>query len=392
MSFLNVPKHYIIILVFLIFFLPKTNAQIKFEPGYIINNDNKKIECLVKNQDWVYAPESVAIKANPGDRAQLKAISEIKEFSIPGQFRYIRTTVDIDQLSDLLDDNEMSDIPDPVWKKQTVYLKVLVQGEITLLVYEKTNFTRFFYQLKNRDPQQLIYKRYRPAESLNFKYNKEYIHQLQQISSCKTISENDINQVAYTQNDLVNYFMDINDCMGNPGFVYKRKKQHWFYLKPIIGYNFGSFATGNSLDTSVSNVTFKSSANFMAGLEFEFILPFNTNEWSFPVDISSFSYNATGTKSNGTAAVINYNTIDISGGFRHYFFLNDDFKILLDLRYTKDIKVRIGSLSAGAGLGYKKIYLSTELFLKKRMDDPYDYFSDHRKFKVWSVSLKYAIF
>lgn len=33
-----------------------TNAQIIFEKGYYITNDDQKIDCFIKNNDWKYNP------------------------------------------------------------------------------------------------------------------------------------------------------------------------------------------------------------------------------------------------------------------------------------------------------------------------------------------------
>ena len=44
----------VIMLLFLI--VTESFGQIKYEKGYFINNENKKIECLIKNKDWKNNP------------------------------------------------------------------------------------------------------------------------------------------------------------------------------------------------------------------------------------------------------------------------------------------------------------------------------------------------
>jgi hypothetical protein len=34
-------------------------SQINFEKGYFYNNENKKIECLIKNNDWLNNPTQI---------------------------------------------------------------------------------------------------------------------------------------------------------------------------------------------------------------------------------------------------------------------------------------------------------------------------------------------
>ncbi|MGL6126113.1 MAG: hypothetical protein ACRC05_03280, partial [Chryseobacterium artocarpi] len=43
-------------------------AQVKYEKGYIINNDNVKTEVLIKNKGWVSNPDSFSYKKD--DNAQ----------------------------------------------------------------------------------------------------------------------------------------------------------------------------------------------------------------------------------------------------------------------------------------------------------------------------------
>lgn len=46
------------------------NAQINFEKGYFISNDNEKIECLIKSIDWKNNPTEFKYKLNEKQTCQ----------------------------------------------------------------------------------------------------------------------------------------------------------------------------------------------------------------------------------------------------------------------------------------------------------------------------------
>ena len=42
-------------------------SQIKFEKGYIIFNNDKKIDCLIKNDGWLNIPKRIVYKISEND-------------------------------------------------------------------------------------------------------------------------------------------------------------------------------------------------------------------------------------------------------------------------------------------------------------------------------------
>ena len=39
-------------------------AQVKFEKGYFIDSQNKKVECLIKNKDWIGSPSEIELSCS----------------------------------------------------------------------------------------------------------------------------------------------------------------------------------------------------------------------------------------------------------------------------------------------------------------------------------------
>ena len=71
-------------------------GQIVFNKGYFINNRNEKIECLIKNYDWMYNPVKIEYKLQDASDIVTAGIDSIKEFGINDFSRFVRAEVKID--------------------------------------------------------------------------------------------------------------------------------------------------------------------------------------------------------------------------------------------------------------------------------------------------------
>ncbi len=78
------------------------NAQIAFEEGYIIKNNNQKINCLIKNKDWKNNPSQFQYKTSIDSDVYIGKLDSIKEFSVNNKLKYIRSKVKIDKSSNNL--------------------------------------------------------------------------------------------------------------------------------------------------------------------------------------------------------------------------------------------------------------------------------------------------
>jgi hypothetical protein len=77
-------------------------AQIRFEEGYLINNDDQKTECLILNLDWQKNPTYFVYKLDKDGELDTGKLVNVKEFGVYGYSRFIRTEVEIDRsLEDL---------------------------------------------------------------------------------------------------------------------------------------------------------------------------------------------------------------------------------------------------------------------------------------------------
>mgnify|MGYP001319545011 FL=1 len=133
-----------IIFYFLLAISFTTSAQITFEHGYYINNEGLKVDGLIKNLDWVYNPVQFDFKKSINAPINNIELQDIKEFGIDGGSKYIKKTVDIDKSSN--DIVSLTSYRIPTFEKETVLLKVLIEGSASLYQYQEQNLIRFFYE------------------------------------------------------------------------------------------------------------------------------------------------------------------------------------------------------------------------------------------------------
>lgn len=320
-------------------------AQIKFEKGYFINNSGEKKEVLIKNMGWRNNPVNFEYKTDDSPEIKKGDINNVKEFSIDGEDRYIRTTVMIDRSSTNLNSLSYNKAPD--LKSETVFLKYIIEGKAELFYYENSDLRKFFYSIDKSEPEQLIYKRYYVDEG-NLGYNEDYKKQIEENLKCGTTGLQ-LENINYTANDLKKIFNQYNQCSGQQSTDYTNSdsKKNIYHLNIRPGINFSSFETTHHYNFESMNTDFGPYTSFRLGLELEYILPFNKNKWAIFIEPNYQYYKSSKDiiENEGTLfeykynAKIDYKSIEIPLGIRHYLFLNDRSKIFLNAAYAVGINL-----------------------------------------------------
>src|SRR5690606_33830659 len=158
------------------------------------------------------------------------------------------------------------------FKKEELFLKVLIEGKSNLYEYNDLNLKRFFYSSQNAKVEQLIFKSYKTPDNSIGKNNR-YKQQLWTDLKCPDFKMSKIESVAYNKNDLVKYFTDYSECF-NKDLTYFESKQkgHSFNLNISPRLNSSSLSISNN---NFKTINFDNELAFGIGLEAEFILPFN---------------------------------------------------------------------------------------------------------------------
>ena len=379
-------------------FIMKCNSQISFVEGYYINNSNQKINCLIKNVDWKNNPQEFEYQKTEQAEKKILKIKSVKEFGINNVSKYIRSIVNIDRSGSHRDN--LSKIKNPIFKKEELFLKVLIEGDASLLLYNDKSITRYFYKTTNKDIEQLVFKEYKITES-KIGSNNEFRRQLYNNLNCSGISTEDVMDIDYKKESLLKFFTKYNNCINSKYVNFEEKqKKDLFNLSIRPGLNSSSLSISNL--SSSTNPNYDNQLTFRLGLEFEFILGFNKNKWAVILEPTYQYFKA---ESNATAylrdANIDYSSIELPIGIRHYLFLNDNSKIFINSAVIYDILInkKVGTLNAssqvnlavGVGYNYKNRY-SLELRTQTNKDILKEYQYLGSDYKTISIIFGYSIF
>jgi hypothetical protein len=380
-------------------------GQVLFEKGYFIDNENNRIECLIKNYDWKNNPKEFEFKTDKSDEIQKAGISSVKEFGISGFSKYVRANVKIDRST--TDISRLSNSNDPEWSEELLLLKVIVEGKASLYHYEEKSLSRFFYSVVDSVIQQLIYKEYLTEDNTVGVINK-FRQQLWIDVRCGKNDQAGYDRIYYEKKSLEKYFINYNMCINEEYKVYKKsEKSDLFNLKISPGVTLASISIWNNIESS-KNTLFESQWSFRLGVENEFLMPFNKNKWAFIIEPFYEYFNSSVQNKYGTIT-IHYNSIEFPLGFRHYFFLNKDIKIFpnvlyipgMAINFNSDIKIdysyaapkeikTANSFAFGAGISYKN--LSSEVRYYTNRDILLGYSNWFSSYKRISIIVSYTIF
>ena len=313
-------------------------SQISFEKGYYIDNANQKINCFIKNIDWVNNPKEFEYKRLLSEEPTKISISSVKEFGVYKHLKFVRKIVNIDRSFRGL--KKLSYDRNPLFKEEQLFLKVLFEGKSNLYVFVEGNLKKYFYTKDNSDVEQLIFKKYKVSET-RVKDNNRFRQQLWNNLKCSSIKIDKVESLKYKKNDLINFFTEYNECHNVKLISYeKRKKRDLFNLTIRPRLNNSSL----TLENSVANNTFSfdNYTGFGVGLEAEFILAYNKNKWSILIEAIYQQYKSKGitddTNVGGGKIIseLDYNSIELPIGLRHYFFINNNSKFFTNASLVFD--------------------------------------------------------
>lgn len=256
-------------------------------------------------------------------------INTVKEFGITNISKYVRYNVDIDKSSNLVD--ELDSNKNPIFQKEEVFLKVLVEGKSNLYSYQNKGLVRYFFNETLTDIKQLIHKSYLTDTGLVSK-NNEFRRQLWNTLKCSGISMDQLTELDYEKSELIDFFIKYNECTGSEFINYQKKqKKGLFNLTLRPGIKSSSLVLEGPVREPFNfdeGLTY-----FRFGLEAEYILGFNNNKWAiileptyqnFESEAVIISNRTTGEES---LAKINHESIQVNLGLRHYMFLNKNLKL-----------------------------------------------------------------
>lgn len=328
-----------VFLLLMIVWTSLSYSQTNFEKGYFINESNEKISCLIKNLDWKNNPIQFEYKISENAEMEQASIKTVKEFGVDGVSKYVRAKVGLDRSSNKIDNLDYNRNPD--FSEEILFLKVQVEGQASLYLYEDVGLKRFFYNVNDSEIVQLVYKTYLSDKKIA--YNNLFRQQIFRDLKCLDESNMKTDKLRYHKNDLQRAFVIYNQCNNADYFIYNQKQnQDLFNLTIRPGLSMSSLSVSNP-QLSSRDTDFDEEIAYRIGAEFEFIMPFNNNKWSVFLEPTYQNYKSEKTITTTSVAggildvTANYESVELATGVRHYLFLNKDSKIFIDATYIFDV-------------------------------------------------------
>ncbi|MGW1455412.1 hypothetical protein ACWBC2_10530 [Salegentibacter agarivorans] len=370
-----------------------------FQPGYFIDNEGEKIECLIDNPEAIKNPEGFQYKLSQNDEIKDKSIEEVKVFEILNTpYKFERAIVNLDLSKD--DHKNLDDKRDPNYTLDTLFLQVAIEGKASLYSYKSKNLpARFFYSMDKGKIEPLIFKKYL-VDDTKIRTNNRYKQQLINNLECHSIDPVQFSNLKYKDNSLIEIFTKYNNCQEEKfvNFTDKRRKGEWnlavkagVYYSAIKFVQMGSFSNEQDSDSFLSP---------RLGVEIEYIFPFLNNKFSI-LSSPSFQYSKTSnetliykkgfTPSNPDAwagekedLFIDYSRIIIPLGIRYYYHLEKDINLYLQGAAVANI------LTDPSG-AYNLENFQSNFTFKKTIADPNIDLGTGIRYKKMSLEIIYSI-
>lgn len=218
-------------------------AQDDFLPGKIYLENGSVLEGLVESKIWNRNPEKINFKTQ--SETTVYKFNELKRVEV-GNFIFEKAAIKYEVSSS--NPKQLTDSPILEFALDTVFLRVIIEGPKSLLMFKTKQGKPQFY-IKHENQITLLEHRFYLArtEGLVLRENKRYINQLVDLlGDCPTITQN-LNGLSYKEEPIERLFKKYFECINySPSFTIKREK-----TKIAWGVNLG-----------LTNTTFNGEGNF----------------------------------------------------------------------------------------------------------------------------------
>ncbi|HZB13139.1 MAG TPA: hypothetical protein VE467_08935, partial [Chryseolinea sp.] len=260
----------ICISLFSVFISFSTLAQKSFQKGYFIDNEGTRTECYINEKEWSRDPKTFSYKVGQGN-AMLGSVRTVKEIGI-GETRYLRFEVQVDQSSSNRD--SITENSSPKWKRDTLFLSVLVDSKADLFYCKRNGEDRFFFRVDDGPVTQLVHKLYRitgsSTQQPRIATNNAYKNQLKNDVNCRQFSDEKLKGLYYNIGVLVTFFKQQNECWGGEITTSDAMDHGMLHIKLAPGL---SFAHAEGYAAGEKYQDYEPGTGFRLGVDFEFSLP-----------------------------------------------------------------------------------------------------------------------
>lgn len=374
----------ILITIFCLFVWTGAISAGDYRGGYIVTNLGDTILGYVDYKDWEVNPESVVFTLVLGPIGKTFYINELQGFGVKNKI-YRRNIVEIDKSP--LKRRDLNHSEEPEMISDTVFLKVLVDGDKMLYYLGDENEKKHFFIGPEGQIETLIYDRYltdikgEPPVAVNSSYRDQLIRYLQ---DCPTIGEV-VQLVEYTDEDLIDLFKYHSRCSDSPidySLKLNKAELEWglliggtYTLFDIRGDNHAFQDLVRAEYSHSSDISFGMNCNILFPMRGRSILSFNNEFLYTSYFVSSYSQ----TTETGDLVSSHYTEFDNSyinwnlmlryyypiGSFNIYSNMGYSIGYAIDLNSYKKVEAYYGSTSTlkeGAAIKHPDEFESGYLF------------------------------
>lgn len=312
-------------------FLIVTNnvfSQVITDNGYFVLNSGEKVNAQILVEVKHKMPKN--FKYIRDGKTLTVPSSDIKELSVRN-LKYIRKIVQLDVSSNL---NNISIGKEPSYESKSLLLRVLLEGEVGLYVYESEEYYQFFL-MKDAKIIPLIYKKYKADGKI--KKNKSFRNQIAKLSTCNS----KLSKLKYKERNLKKFFKTELECqnkkytdLSKQPFTYKEI----INITPRIGYQTNNGIYGATEFPGVISTDF-SASSISYGIEGEVLLPFLNRNFSAVAGLDFMNINEVNIYTNNGSPQYSgnishdYNVIEFFTGIRYHYAIDTSNSVFVGLRY-----------------------------------------------------------
>lgn len=207
------------------------SAQKNFQPGYVVTLKGDTVSGFIDYKEWNFTPTSIIFKSSDNNSDQKEyTVSDLSFCQITEKEAYRRAIVKIS-----LHPAKLNNIGgrDTSWKTDTVFLKVLYPGKLSLFSYEDKIKERFYILEEGRgQPEELLMREYMKEGSMSLVSENMYKDQLKAIMyRLNRYSDNlstRIEEAAYEIRDLKKIVQLLNRDEGKEMALKEKSHTSWF--------------------------------------------------------------------------------------------------------------------------------------------------------------------
>jgi hypothetical protein len=185
-------------------------AQSDYRPGYIITNDQVRVEGLIAYSEGKSQYRVCAFKENKKSPVKKYYPNEIASYRIDNDKYYVSRVVEVEN-----------------GVKKSSFLQVLIQGEIALLKEDQSYYVEkntIFIELKNTQRTKVNNEGSFVGDSYEYVGTLNYL-----FSDCEGFNY-DLMKVGINERSLINVFDFYYKCIGSAYTTYKEEKE-WLKTK-----------------------------------------------------------------------------------------------------------------------------------------------------------------